>query len=105
MKEYSHAKTSDIVLDMNYFFRSKGFKLLAGRWQLVQQLTIANDYFDSIPLSNITKIKIKGEKGLNNCEILTYVIKLTIKDKDFFYAFDQTSHMEWMLHLVWGKFY
>jgi len=79
--------------------------MIDNKWQLAPQLKIGEGYFDSIALNSVSKIKIKGEKGPSNCETPTYVLKITVQDKDNFYAFDQDLHIEWMLRLVWGKFY
>lgn len=70
------------INDEKYGFKSDAYKLESGYWSKIEKLMILDNQFDGYPLESITKLKIKGEKGAEN----NYIVKITIKQKDYFYS-------------------
>lgn len=62
---------------------------------------VVNAMFDETPLSKVSKLKMKGEKGFEG----TLVMKVTVNGNDRFYSLERKLHLEWLLHIVWAKIF
>jgi hypothetical protein len=67
-------------------------------WSRLEKLFIDSQFSCSYT-NAITKVKVKGQRGFEN----TFIVKVTVNEKDHFFSMTQELQLQWFIHVVCSK--
>ena len=79
----------------------QAYELISDTWQILANCFIKDDCIAQFYYENITKIKVKAEKGCNGF----YKVKITVVQKDHFTCFSSTDQVIVLSEVIKAKIY